>query len=70
VSRADRLGRYRNAPLGDRPSRYLTLRIPADLADALDAEVKRSGLPRAVLLRSIVRLGLAESRKVPPYQPW
>jgi hypothetical protein len=64
------LGNHVPQPLGTGPSRVLTVRLPTDLADALDIEVARSGLNRSMIVRWCLERALPESRKVPPYEPW
>jgi hypothetical protein len=79
AKRRDRRSRTSRANLGAHvpdplsaggPSTVLTVRIPAELAAALDAEVARSNLLRSDIVRWCLEHALPESRKIPPYQPW
>jgi hypothetical protein len=69
TSRA-KLGDHVPAPLGGGESQVLTVRVPAELAAELEAEVARSGLTRSDIVRWCLEYALPESRKVPPYEPW
>jgi hypothetical protein len=69
TSRAN-LGDHVPAALGPGASVVVTVRLPAELAAELDAEVARSGLTRTDILRWCIERGLPESRLIPAYEPW
>jgi hypothetical protein len=48
----------------------LSILLPQELAQQLDAEVRRSGLDTSTIVRWCLEHSLSESQKVPPYQPW
>lgn len=55
------------AALGPGRSRVVAARLPASLADELDAEAARAGVTRADIIRWCLERGLPESRRVAPY---